>query len=122
MKSYMLICMKATEEELAALKEEIAGAFGSRCLRKVEIGRLARVDPSQVGRIVQGDFKTISGNVVQVCKVLGLKIETVTTPAGERDLAWTKLESSVRRLWDDSPQGADRIATMLDTIAELRSA
>lgn len=78
------------------------------------------VDPSQVSRIVRGDFKTVSSNVVQICKVLGLKLETVTTPSGNRDVAWSLLEASVRRLWDDSPQGAERIATMLDTIADLR--
>jgi transcriptional regulator with XRE-family HTH domain len=116
----MLFCMKATSDELATLRLRISAARGRKRLTNAEIGRLSNVDAGQVSRIVRGEFKTVSHNVVQVCKVLGLKIETVTTPSRRRDAAWAKLEASVRRLWDDSPQGAERIAAMLDTIAELR--
>ena len=116
----MQICMKATLEELVGLRRRIVVAHEGIRLRNAEIGRLANVDASQVSRIVRGDFKTISSNVVQICKVLGLEFETITTPSAEKDVAWSVLEASVRRRWDESTQGSERIATMLDTIANLR--
>lgn len=117
----MHICMKATHEELVLLKRRIAVSHRNKRLSIKEIGRLAHVDPSQVSRIVRGEFKTISSNVVQICKVLALKLETVATPARKRDVAWSRLEASVRRLWDESPKGAEKIAAMLDKIAELKA-
>ena len=113
--------MKATTKELAGLRRRIAAARLRKRLCNAEIGRLAHVDPSQVSRVVRGDFKTVSSNVVQICKVLGLEIDTVATPADERDVAWSRLETSVRRLWDEHPQRADSIATLLESIAELQS-
>lgn len=117
----MLIYMKATPDELATLRRRISIARERKPLGNVEIARLSKVDASQVSRIVRGEFKTISHNVVQVCKVLGLKVEMVAPPAGGKDAAWSRLETSVRRLWDESSQGAEKIAVMLDTIAKLRS-
>jgi hypothetical protein len=113
--------MKATEDELEDLRRRIALAHARCPLSKAEIGRLAKVHPSQVGRVVRGDFLTVSANVVQICKVLGLEMEVVERPAERRDAAWSRLEASVRRLWDETPQGADRIAMLLDTIADLQA-
>src|SRR3546814_8133471 len=90
-------------------------------LSRAEIGRLSKVHPSQVGRICSGEFKTISNNVVQVCKVLGLNLETVTAPATKADASWSRLEASVRGIWDNTPEGAEKIARMLDTIGQLRA-
>lgn len=117
----MHICMKATGKEVASLRRRIASAVKRSGLNYSEIGRLARVDPSQVSRVVRGDFKTVSNNVVQICRVLGLKLETVSRPAQKADAAWSRLEASVRRLCDDNPNSANRIAHMLDTIADLRN-
>ena len=115
----MQISMKATESELVILRQDIASARVRTGLSNAEIGRLARVDPSNVSRIVRGEFMTISGNVVQICKTLGLQVDRVASPAGTADVAWSKLEASVRRLWDETPQGADRIVALLDTVADL---
>ena len=53
--------------------------------------------------------------------VLGLEHEAVTTPATKLDASWSKLEASVRRIWDNTPEGAEKIVRMLDTISQLRS-
>ena len=111
--------MKATEKELAALKGEIASARRNGRLRNAEIGRLAKVDASQVSRVVRGDFKTVSNNVVQICRVLGLELKTVATPADEKDAGRSRLQAGVRRLYDENPQIADRLASVLETIADL---
>ena len=59
----------------------------------------------------------MSNNVVQVCKVLGVPVET---GLGEDDAYWNQLEFSLRNLWDHTPEGANRITKILDTMAEWR--
>jgi len=118
----MHICMKATEKELTALKRDIAEARRKRVLRIADIGRMANVDASQVSRVVRGDFKTISSNVVQICKVLGLELETLAAPADGHDIGSSRLHAGVRRLYEKNPQIADRLATVLETIADLNVA
>lgn len=113
--------MKATAAELASLRRKLAAARRRDLRTDTEIGGLAKVHPSQVGRICRGEFKTVSYNVVQVCKELGLKLETVATQAGKRDAAWAKLTVRVEQLWDKTPEDAERIARLLDTVAALRA-
>lgn len=82
---------------------------------------IARVHASQVGRVCRGDFKTVSYNVVQICKALGLEMESTPLEASLENVAWRRLETSVRSLWDKTPEGAEKIVRVLDTISELRS-
>lgn len=117
----MQICVKATTSEIEILVDQMKAARRARGLSNAEIGKLAAVHPSQVGRICSGDVRTITGNVVQVCKVLGLSVETVDRPAEKDDQSWARLEASVRTLWDRTPEGAEKIIRMLDTIALLKS-
>lgn len=114
-------CMKATVNQLESLRKRIATARAADSSSDAAIGDISGVHPSQVGRICRGEFKTISHNVVQVCKALGLKIESAALREVGDDLAWLKLESSLRKLWDETPEGADRIARVLDTIGALRA-
>ena len=86
-----------------------------------EIGRMSNVNQSQVYRICTGEFRTISNNVVQVCKVLGVQVETVQTRSGEDDASWRRLEMSLRNLWDQTPIGAKRITKILDSMADWRT-
>ena len=85
-----------------------------------EIGRLASVHPSQVGRICTGDFKTVSNNVVQVCRVLGVKVPKVAESA-RMDPEWARANASLRRIWDHTPQSAATIRRVLDAIADLQA-
>jgi len=47
--------------------------------------------------------------------------ETVTIQATRSDASWAKLEASVRRIWDQTPEGAEKTVIVLDTIRQLRS-
>jgi hypothetical protein len=114
--------MKATRLELAELKRRIACAASESRLNRREIGETSHVHPSQVSRICRGDFKTMSYNVVQVCKTLGLAVDQISIPATVKDASWSKIEASARNVWDKSPEGAERIARILTAIGELRSA
>lgn len=113
--------MKPALKELDDLKNRIRQSLKVQSRSYAELGRLATVDPGQVWRICSGDFRTISNNVVQVCKVLGVPVETVRTGLREDDVSWDRLELSLRNLWDQTPEGADRIARILDTMAEWRT-
>lgn len=117
----MQICMKATAEQLDNLKQRIAQANSERSLSRAEIAEISHVHASQVSRICRGEFKTISHNVVQVCTALGLEVEAVKVPATKADASWSKIKNSARSVWDNSPEGAEKIVRILETIGELRS-
>ncbi len=113
--------MKATENELRNLKDRIAEARDNLHLSYSEIGRNCGVHSSQVSRICRGNFKTISHNVVQVCKELGLEM-TVVAFDPRRDIGWSKVEASARRLWEKSDKNADQFAKLFEVIGRLRPA
>ncbi len=91
--------MKPTSKQLSALQRRIASRYSESGRSNAEIGRLASVHPSQVGRICAGDFKTVSANVVQVCRVLGVKVPKIAESA-KMDPEWAKANASLRRIWD----------------------
>lgn len=91
-------------------------------LTNAEISKISDVHPSQVGRICGGNFKTFSHNVVQVCNALD-----VSVPSLEPDLSglapeWAQAHVSMRKLWDETPEGAKAIIRMLNAIADVNSA
>ena len=118
---YIKMCMKATADQLAKLKERITEAVLKRRLSQHEISQLGQVHPSQVSRICRGEFKTLSNNVMQICNILELELETIAMPATELDVSWSRLEASLRKIWDNTPAGADKVVRMLDAIRKLRS-
>ena len=117
----MLICMKPNRKEIEALAERLSAARTSKKLSRAEIGRLAGVHASQVGRILVGQFRTISLNVVQVCRVLEIDLDDLGIQAIKNSPAWLQLEQGIRNLWDETPHGANLIVRLLGAIADLRS-
>ena len=117
----MQICMKATPKQLADLKGQIAKAVAVSELTRSEISEKSQVHASQVSRICRGQFKTISHHVVQVCRELGIKLETPSTAATKEDASWSRLQASVRSIWDKTPEGAAKLVRVLDTIGQLKN-
>lgn len=113
--------MKPTIKQLDDLKGKIGAARDAKGLSYAELGRISLVHPSQVGRICEGQFKTFSHNVVQVCKALDVKVPRLQ-PKLEPKIApeWAQAMSSMRKIWDDTPEGAQVISRMLDAIADLK--
>jgi len=118
----MLICMKPTSKQLSDLQGEIVDAYSAKGLSKAEIGRRSKVHPSQVSRICSGNFKTLSQSVVQICMTLDVSVPRPEPMADELDPDWARVQSSMRKIWDETPEGAKTIARMLDAIAELQGA
>jgi transcriptional regulator with XRE-family HTH domain len=117
----MLICMKPDRKLVDDLAEKIAAARDQRGLSNAEIGRISGVHPSQASRICSGHFKTLSHNVVRICNTVGVEAPTSLSLAEADDPAWHRVEQSVRKLWDETAEGARKIEKMLDAIADLRA-
>jgi transcriptional regulator with XRE-family HTH domain len=118
--------MKPTTDERADLLRHIEAARQSMGLSYAALAERTGVDSSQVSRICRGEFATFSDSVVRICTALSVQIAgprsaTSTFVAGralpETDASWAKLERSVRRAWDKTPQGADRLARVITAVA-----
>jgi transcriptional regulator with XRE-family HTH domain len=110
--------MKPTGKQLYDLRARIAKIQAEKELSQADISRISGVDASQVSRICSGNFKTFSYNVMQICTSLGIDV-----PCHEPDEApdWVAAQSSLRRIWDETPEGARAIKVLLDAIAEVRA-
>ena len=113
----MLICMKLSRAEIDDLRQRLRFALKKQRLTAAQIGRLAGVHPSQVGRICRGEFRTMSHNVVQICRVLGLD-PAVAKPTA-RDAAWAQVERNLQELWEESPDRAKRMAKLMEAMTKL---
>ena len=113
----MLICMKLNRTEIGDLQRRLQFALKKQLLTAAEIGRLAGVHPSQVGRICRGEFRTMSHNVVEICRVLGLDPAAAKPTA--RDAAWAQVERNLRELWEESPDRARRMAKLMEAMTRL---
>lgn len=117
--------MKPSREEREKLIRRIKRRRRKSALSNAEIAALARVDPGQTSRILDGGFLTVSGNVLRICNVLGVDPHTdeasdPTLVQVRKRAAWAKLEASMRRAWDETPQGADRLVAVIDAVARVR--
>jgi len=110
--------MKLSRVEIEDVRRRLRSALKKQRLTVSEIGRLAGVHPSQVGRICRGEFRTMSHNVVEVCRVLGLD-PAAAQPATESDAAWALLERNLRKLWEDSPDRAKQMAKLMEAMTKL---
>ena len=113
--------MKPSDKQLESVRHLITQAHEEKGMSNAEIGRIARVHSSQVSRICSGNFKTLSHNVEQVCKVLDVRIAGLEPKIGEMDSVWAQAQSSMRRIWDETPEGAMAITRILDAIGELKT-
>jgi transcriptional regulator with XRE-family HTH domain len=116
----MLICMKASSKQISELQKRIARARTKRNLSYADLAKMAHVHASQVSRICAGNFKTFSNNVVQICKILKVKVPRLEEE-DDMDTEWAKARASLRRIWDETPEGAATIRRVLDAIADLRA-
>lgn len=113
--------MKPTSKQLSDLKAKIAEVQSQKGLSWAQLGRISSVHPSQVGRICSGQFKTFSHNVVQVCKALGVSVPRLEPLIEDTAPEWAAAQSSMRRIWDETPEGAKTITKLLNAIADLQT-
>lgn len=121
----MLICMKPNREEREKLAGLVREKWEKSSLSKAELAAKAKVDPGQTSRILDGQFRTVSGNVLRICNILGidptrLREDEFTAKQLQKRAAWNRLEESIRRAWDQTPQGADRLVAVIDAVAKVK--
>jgi len=115
--------MKPDSTSIEKLRSDIRRQFDAAGLSYSAIGDAAQVHTSQVSRICRGKFRTVSHNVVQVCKVLGVKIETVRMRnRSDVEALGGRLQRGVLDVWDRTATDADRLLRFLRDLGELRRA
>lgn len=112
--------MKPTIKQLDDLKAKIVEARLALDLTYSEIGKISNVHPSQVSRICNGHFKTFSHSVMQICKVLHINVPSLEAKQSDMAPEWAQAMSSMRKIWDETPEGAQLISRILDAIADLK--
>lgn len=110
--------MNFQRKNVGTLKEKLSKAARNSGKSYAEIGRIAGVHSSQVSRICNREFETLSANVVQVCKVLGLPVEGVAL--SEDEAIERQLQAAVLSVWDRTPEGARKLIRFLRDLAELQ--
>lgn len=111
--------MKPTSKQISVLQTRIAKRMANDPMSYADIARATGVDPSQVGRICKGDFKTFGDNLVQICRILKVKVPRIS-PKEDVDREWSKVHASVSRICREHPDGAKLIGRVLDAIADLQ--
>lgn len=119
--------MKPSQEERDELRLQVVAARAASSLTNAEIARATGVDPGQTSKICRGQFDTLSDSVLKILKALGVRrgeqsgLQSSARAQGEarRSAAWRRLENSMRRAWDETPDGADRLARVIDAVAEV---
>lgn len=119
--------MKPTQDERETLLGKLQAALANGPVTQADVARASGVDPSQVSRILAGQFVTFGSAVVRICNALGVTpdakpargAQTAKQPMIARQAAWSKVEIAVKGLWDETPEGADRLVRVLDAIAAI---
>jgi len=75
----------------------------------------AGVEQSQTSRICNGQFSSISSNVMQICITLGLQPQ----PGGA--LLSNALATRLASLWDGSKEDEERLLNLLGAIATVKA-
>ena len=84
-----------------------------------ETARAAGIHQSQLSRILAGDFKTFSSNVMRIC--ITLDIDSKDYYQGTRaDKDRQQIADSAISIWDGTHRDAEFLAFLLREIAKLR--
>lgn len=106
--------MKLKSHEIETLVTRIESRRLALGYNYSEISRLSGVNQGQVSRICRGHFKTASGNVMQICMILGIEIQS-----GEQH-DFVRLKEAILGVWDGTSADADRISRLLSVVGEVR--
>lgn len=110
----MQISMKLKPKDIESLANRIEAKRLALGYSYSAIARISAVNQGQVSRICRGQFKTASGNVMQICMTLGVDVK-LDEPA---DLS--RIREAVLNLWDGTSVDAERITRLLSVVNEVR--
>ena len=107
----------------APLAVDLESARKAKGLSYAQLARAAEIDTAQSMRICNGDFVTLSANVLKLCRALdvaplsdGLRLPIVgASPSAAR------LHSEIFAAWDETPEGAESLIALLRAARRIRS-
>ncbi|MET4331026.1 transcriptional regulator with XRE-family HTH domain [Bradyrhizobium sp. i1.15.2] len=114
--------MKLASESKRALVGEIQARMEARKLVTTQFAQSCGVDQSQISRVLAGDFKGVSHNVMQICIHLGIDPMRFFVPSREDEFAKKRIMESALAVWDGTPEDADLLVSVLGGMAAMRSA
>jgi predicted XRE-type DNA-binding protein len=117
--AYMQICMKITSEGKKKLVADLQRYMQQRNWNISDVAANSGVHQSQVSRIVAGDFKTFSSNIIKICITFGLELQSYYENTRE-DEDRKQIANSAISIWDGSRQDAGVVVSLLREIAKLR--
>ena len=113
--------MKPNSKQISCLQKKMSASRVAKGLSYAEVGRLADVDQAQVSRIIRGEFKTFSSNVVQICRVLKVNVPHLLPQPPASD-EWNEAFASVRKILNQSQDGGATVMRLLSALADLQNA
>jgi transcriptional regulator with XRE-family HTH domain len=107
--------MRLTSHEKEVFLRESRRRLKARAWSLTRLARTTGVHQSQLSRILSGNFKSFSSNVMQICKALDLG----ATPSGaDRDRK--AIVDSALAIWDGSTKDREDVVRLLNQIAKMR--
>lgn len=115
----MQICMKLQAQPLSKLQVSIKERFEKSGLKAAVIAERSNVDQGQTSRILRGDFKTLSANVMQICNILEIDYSEFSKSRPMMEDAKGAISRSALELWDGSAEGADALMRLFAQMSRL---
>ncbi|MEH2564299.1 helix-turn-helix domain-containing protein [Bradyrhizobium sp. AZCC 2289] len=111
--------MKITSEGKKKLIADLQRYMQQRDWNISDLAANSGVHQSQISRIVAGDFKTFSSNIIKICITFGLEPQNYYENTRE-DEDRKQIANSAISIWDGSRQDAGVVVSLLREIAKLR--
>jgi hypothetical protein len=115
----MQICMKLTSEEKRSLLVNIRDHMEQRSWNISDLARNVDIHQSQVSRILAGDFKTLSSNVIKICITFEIPIADYRIGNRSEDDR-REIANSALAVWNGTHQDAGIVISLFKEIARLR--
>lgn len=94
----------------------------TRGLSYAQAGAAAGIDTAQAMRICNGNFVTLSANVLRLCQALDVEPEgdDLRLPVSGASHSAARLQSEVIAAWDETQEGAENLIVLLRAVRRLR--
>jgi transcriptional regulator with XRE-family HTH domain len=102
--------------DLATQLQKLRLLVKSKAVTQTEISLATHVDQSQVSRILAGQTRRVSTNVIELCK-FAISLDGVSRDDPARN---DVLMGALRAVWDGSPSQAEAIASVLLSLRKFK--
>jgi DNA-binding Xre family transcriptional regulator len=111
--------MKITSESKKVFIADLQRYMGQRGWNVSKLAEITGIHQSQVSRIIAGDFKTLSSNVIKICIEFDMEPDSYQT--GTRaDKDRRHVANSAISIWDGTRRDAEILISLLRGIGKLR--